>query len=318
MATEDFVSVTGDDWYQRRRKDAEGEFFLKIAEQGHRKGAGTNTRQGIYAFTADGEVLWAKNTGQDPHYTKTELKHALAQFQRLPAARRTPGAVTVPTHGPLDPNYTRTPPVGGLILKVNTRILDKKDSNYTKGSCDRVGGAMSARDYLWLTKPEMQSLAPPSTEEGFTYDVSKKIAQRIARFHLVDNTRGEPLPWDAKDVRKCRMTLTATGGNAEFIELRLDGEALMASDADPAKAVNGYEVRLLGKLRYVLAKQTFDQFEVVAVGDHWGDGPFTQGARPGRNPLGVSFGLVTGDNPADRVPPQAARNQDDYFDKASK
>ena len=318
MATEDFVPVSGDDWYQRRRKDAEGRFFMQIAEQGHRKGAGNDTRQGIYVFTADGEVLWAKNTGHDAAYTKGELKRALAQYQRLPAARRAAGAVTVPVHGPLDTNYTRTPPTGGLILKVNTRILDKKDGAYTKGSCDRVGGAMSARDYLWLTKPEVQSLAPPNTEEGFTYDVPKKLADRIARFNLVDNTRGEPLPWGQQDVRKCRMTLTAVGGNAEYIELRLDGEAVMASDADPVKAETGYDVRLLGKLRYVLAKQTFDQFEVAAVGDHWGDGPFTKGARPGRHPLGVTFGLVTGDNPADRVPPQAARNQDDYFGKASK
>ena len=38
LATEDFVPVTGDDWYQRRRQDAEGEFFRKVADQGPRKG----------------------------------------------------------------------------------------------------------------------------------------------------------------------------------------------------------------------------------------------------------------------------------------
>ena len=34
LAAEDFVPVTADDWYQRRRQDAEGEFFRKVADQG--------------------------------------------------------------------------------------------------------------------------------------------------------------------------------------------------------------------------------------------------------------------------------------------
>ena len=36
MATENFIAVTGDDWYQRRREDAEGEFFRKISDQAGR------------------------------------------------------------------------------------------------------------------------------------------------------------------------------------------------------------------------------------------------------------------------------------------
>src|SRR6478672_1245892 len=61
MATEDFVPVTADDWYQRRRQDAEGEFFRKVADQGPRKGEGGSTRQGIYCLTAAGQLLNYKN-----------------------------------------------------------------------------------------------------------------------------------------------------------------------------------------------------------------------------------------------------------------
>ena len=32
LATEEFIPVAGDDWYQRRREDAEGEFFKKVAD----------------------------------------------------------------------------------------------------------------------------------------------------------------------------------------------------------------------------------------------------------------------------------------------
>ena len=95
MAREDFVAVTADDWYQRRRRDAEGEFFRKVAGQGPRKGEGGSTRQGIYVLTADGELLSYKNAGQLAEVTREELRRGLDKFRKLPAARREPGAVEV-------------------------------------------------------------------------------------------------------------------------------------------------------------------------------------------------------------------------------
>ena len=56
MAREDFVPVAADDWYERRRNDAEGDFFRRVADQGPRKGEGGSTRQGIYCLTADGKL----------------------------------------------------------------------------------------------------------------------------------------------------------------------------------------------------------------------------------------------------------------------
>ena len=52
---------------------------------------------------------------------------------------------------------------------------------------------------------------------------------------------------------------------------------------------------------------------LVALGDHWGEGQYTRGARPGRQPLGVAFELTKGEAPADRVPPQGARMAQTYF-----
>jgi hypothetical protein len=315
MATEDFVPVAGDDWYQRRRQDAEGEFFRKMASQGPRKGEGGSTRQGIYVLTADGELLSWKNAGQLADVTRDELKRTLDRFKKLPANRREPGAVEVGEPGKLDPMYTRTPPAGGLIVRVHTRILDRSGDEYCKGTCKTTGGDASARDFLWLTKDEVATFAPAKAEAGFTYDLPKPVADRILRFHLVDNTRGEPPFWDRKHVRKSKLTLTVVQATAEAIDLRLDGEALLATDADPDKADRGYDVRLRGELRYLPGKQTIDRLEVAAVGDHWGEGRYTRGARAGRTELGVAFGPVVGEKPADRVPPQGAREVTRYFGK---
>ncbi|HYN63725.1 MAG TPA: hypothetical protein VES36_03895, partial [Candidatus Limnocylindrales bacterium] len=57
MAGDDYVAVACDDWYQRRRRDAEGEFFTSVTNQGPRKGERGDTRQGIYLLTAGGKLL---------------------------------------------------------------------------------------------------------------------------------------------------------------------------------------------------------------------------------------------------------------------
>src|SRR5580658_1934618 len=108
MAKEDFVPVAGDDWYQRRRQDAEGEFFRGVTE----KGQGTSSRQGIYVFTADGRQLGGRNH-QDPDVMREVLKNALAEWRKLPPKLRQPGAIKVPELTKVDANYDRKPPKGG-------------------------------------------------------------------------------------------------------------------------------------------------------------------------------------------------------------
>jgi len=88
---------------------------------------------------------------------------------------------------------------------------------------------------------------------------------------------------------------------------------LLATDALPAKAKRGYEVRLLGYLDYNPQKKAIRRFDIVALGDHWGEGIYTRGARPGRTPLGIAFELARGDTPADQVPPQGAREWQAYI-----
>jgi len=123
MATRDYVPVTGDDWYQRRRDDEEGRFLRRLGEQAGRTGDGT--RQGIYCCTADGEVLEFKNAGQAPAVMRDSLRRGLDAWRRLPSDRRRPGAVTVPGLDQADPRYTRTPPPGGPALPLRRRTWDR-------------------------------------------------------------------------------------------------------------------------------------------------------------------------------------------------
>jgi hypothetical protein len=74
-----FIPVAIDQAYQRRQKDAEGEFYRKIAGQSPRNNFKATT-QGLYAADASGTLLgYTNNRGADR--PKRMLKKALADFQ---------------------------------------------------------------------------------------------------------------------------------------------------------------------------------------------------------------------------------------------
>jgi hypothetical protein len=314
LGREEYISVAADDWYQRRRQDAEGKFFVAVANQGPQKGQGGATRQGIYCLTAGGKLLAFKNAGQNPDVMREVLQQGLAKWRKLPESERAPGAFKVPEHGKADQDYVRTPPAGGLILSVYARALDQPaPARFSDAVCKLGSGDEASRDHLWLTATEWKSLLPANAKKGGRFPMPPRVAERILRFHLIDNTRGEPPMWRRDQIRSSDLTFTVEQATPAGLLLRLEGSVLLATDADPAKAARGYDARLLGYLRYDTNNQAIDRFDIVAVGDHWGEGTYTRGARPGRKPFGVAFELARGDSPADRIAPQAAREIGEYF-----
>ena len=318
MATDEYIPVAADDWYQRRRQDAEGEFFRHVADQGPRKGAGGSTRQGIYCLTASGKLLAYKNA-QDPDVMREVLEQGLAAWQSLnPAERKPRKSEAAPSDKAQDARYTRTLPEGGLIANVFTRAVERDDQGELT-ACEKdagiPGSKAAARDHLWLTATDQQSLveAAQAASRGNAFPLPEPITRRIARFHLIDNTRGEPPLWSPEEVRAANLTLTVKEATADAIHLVLSGDVLLATDAEIEKADRGYDVRLLGHVTIDLARQAVTRFDLVAIGEHWGEGPYTGGARPGRTPLAVAFDLSDGTKPGDNVPPAGIRDRWDYL-----
>lgn len=311
-----FVVAAADDWYQRRQDDPVGEFFRSVANQGPRKGQGGSTRQGRYAFTASGKLL-GYNNNRDPQRILRMLRESLEEFRQLPAEERAPEAVEVPALSTedLDDRYARTPPENGAIIKVHASVLQKdKDGNYVAcgepGENDetyRHNGFGSATDHLWMTKEEVDSLfaAARSGAEGDA--LPKSLAMRIARFHLVDNTRGEPPHWRRDEVRKLAIRVAPVNDGSN--RAQLTGEFHFETKDG--------ERGFVGQIEGVASRDEsgkLEQFRVLALGEHWGEGPYTPNARPGKNPLAVAFKLGDPNNPEDRVPPQAIRSRDSYYE----
>ena len=116
LAAEAFVPVAENCSPLQRQDDAKGRFFRQVAEQGHYAGrtVPSATRQGQYAFTADGRLLASINT-RDAAPLRAMLTRALDRWHALaaPAAAPASDAPASPAPGasgpPPLPNLSRRP-----------------------------------------------------------------------------------------------------------------------------------------------------------------------------------------------------------------
>lgn len=272
-----FVPVAIDQAYQRRQRDTEGDFYRQIAGQGPLKDF-QGTTQGFYIATAGGDLL-LYNNNRDPAKLRRLMKEKLAEFRTSPAARRQVEAIPAEK---VDPRYNVEPPAGGLVVRVRAKVLGGYEP--TTDRWRTIFQESVSRDNLWITADEHEALV-----RG---DVPVSLQRRLARFHLVDNTRGEPPMWSEDEIRSLRIHLD---------DGRLTGRVHLETD----RGDRGYEAELLGHLETKDGRVV--RLDLVALGKFWGEGPFTRGAPKGKFPLAISFSLADGADVADQIPPQGAR-----------
>lgn len=272
-----FIPVAIDQAYERRQKDAEGEFYRSIASQGPRKNF-QGTTQGFYVATPAGELL-LYNNNRDPEKVLRLTKKAYVTFAASKSAKRATKPIA---SGKVDARYNPVPPEGGLVVRVRAKVL----GGYVATS-DRWRKAMQtalSRDNLWITQKEHAALVAGELPE--------KLMRRLTRFHLVDNTRGEPPMWQDKEVRKIEF---------ERDGKRIRGSVLLRTE----DGKRGYVASMLGFVE--VEKDVVTRFDLVVNGEFWGEGRYTRNAPAGRFPFAVSLTLADGSDVADAIPPQASR-----------
>ena len=267
-----FIPVAIDQAYQRRQKDNEGKFYQKIANQGPRK-VGRGTTQGLYTADASGRFL-GFNNNRTPTRVLGMMRAALQKHRPVKAAAIAKGTP--------DARYNPKPPKGGLVVRVTSKVLggyEEPDNEFR-----RIYQTSLGRDNLWIRADEHAALAKGQLPQS--------LLKRIARFHLVDNTRGEPPMWEPNEIQKLEGILR-NGQLRATVHLRT------------AKGDRGYEAELLGRIETKAGKVT--RLDVVAKGEFWGEGTYTRRAPKGRFPLAIAFTLADGKDAADTIPPQGSR-----------
>jgi hypothetical protein len=294
LLKEKFIPVAANDWYQRRRQDAEGEFFRSVANQGPRKGQGGSTRQGHYVFTAGGKLL-GYNNNRGPEKRLKMMADALKKWDQLPTSDK---KVKVPAFTKPDPKFHRTLPEGGTIIKVYSRALEDNQGKLT-AMAQQQTGSMAAVDHLWMRKNEVAQLHKLIKDGGGA--LPARLAYRLTRNHLVDSTRGEPPRWKRDEIKTHNLSIDKTGSISGIIHLQ-------TKDSQ-----RGFKGKGRGKIQFD-AQGNLKRFELLVTGQHWGEGRYTKGARPGKTPLGFVFQLSDGKKAQDTIPPQGMGWERGYWE----
>ncbi len=274
MLKNEFVPVAFDQWYTRSQDDAEGDFYRMIASQGPRDDM-ENTTQGFYVTDASGKLFGYNNNrhGEPVEKIMRQMLEDFDNHQETPLLEA----------GEVDPQYARLIPEGALVVRVNAKVLggyEETDDQYLK-----IFQSAISRDNLWILADEKAELL-----EG---RMPETLARRIARFTLIDSTRGEPLMWTNDETNTLSIEIAGEGIITGYVEMiSEDGE-------------RGYRTWLRGVIQ--IDGDMVQRFDLVARGVAWGDGPYTPNAPEGEFPLAVAFRLADGTDVADSVAPQGSK-----------
>ncbi len=268
-----FIPVAFDQWYHRQQRDEEGEFYRKIARQGPRDLNATT--QGFYVADANG-YLFGYNNNRSPDRILKIMKNALESFE--------PKASKPVSSTKRDKKFVREIPTGAVVIRVNAKVLGGYDP--TDNQWQKIFQKAISRDNLWILKSELAEMAKGSIPDSLT--------KRIARFHLVDNTRGEPDMWSSNDIRQSKLTLKSDGSVVGSFRLK------------SGNGRRGFDCSIRGNIRFGKDAE-LTTFDLVAHGQHWGAGRYTPNAPKGKFPLAVAFRLADGSDVADQVPPQGTK-----------
>jgi len=291
-----FIPVTTDINKTIHRRDDVGDFFRKIAEQGHYAGRTkpTTTRQGLYVSMADGQLLASINsTGADE--VLKMMKHAVTKFEKIKKDEQPEISDTFES----DKKFTATVPPGGMILRVTCRDLPREsDADHETWRHNF--------DNLWLTAEEVNSFVAPREEDdvkiGHEYEIPSAIISRIARFHFLDHVRGEAPGWQPKSVKIANATAKVVGVATDEIQIELTGRVKCVQDPD--KEVNAYtgfvidsesgiDLRLSARMTWNVDRAAFTRFDWVAYGDRWGTATYNfRHNDMEANPIGFTLNLL--------------------------
>ncbi|MBT3270512.1 hypothetical protein HN371_25435 [Candidatus Poribacteria bacterium] len=304
-----FVAVTDNCSYTQRQDDAKGEFFRHIAEQGHYAGRTnpTATRQGLYACTADGDLLASVNTTNADRLLSV-LEEALAAWDaRERVDTDAPGAYAA------DPRYARTFPEGGLILRETMRDLPR--------SGDPEASTWQHNfDYMWLTADEAEGLIPLDTAVGSQFEAPPAVVTRLARFHMVDHVRGEAPSWRAEDVEDARLMLRVESAEGARVSMSVAGHVrVRRGPTEEENPFSGFRVDtergvdVDGVVEVNPGARVVTELRVVATGVRWGATTYNGRSKDlGPAPIGFAFELIP-DTPENRTPPKFVPGS--YFSK---
>ena len=278
-------------------------FFRVMATDGKRPEPNPNrTLQGIYCFAPSGRRL-GSILSNDPAAVAAMIERSTAVWEELPDAERYPSeSHSADLAGRV--RYEWSYPEDGLVLRVTSRDLPREE-----GEARRRWN----HDHAWFRKSEVLSMLPGSRTVGARHRIPSALGERLARFHFVDNMRGQTIAFDESDVREVDWTSEIVGVSDGELRVRFEGRTLAegtrgwrrygGSPRQERVEPRGVGTHFRGYATFDLERERFTDFDLLALGARWGAAGFNGRSRDlAPSPFGMVLQLAP-DRPSDRVPP---------------
>lgn len=263
-----------------------------MADKGH-YGGGQGTRQGIYVCSSSGDFLSSINS-LNPDAVITTLETALRKWKQLPETVRRRGSAANPM--PAHRWETGYPDHGLVLVSVNRDLVAEQ------GDVRRTGDRWN-RDHVWFSAKESRSWVPADPIPGTVHQLPAPLVRRLARFHFVDNVRGQTLPFAVEEVCGSEIQTEVLERRGQLVRFRISGATMAVAEGPwlmgdndwkpPREFPRSMAAQLLGYASYDLGRGAFTAFEMIARGsrarlhaEQWSQ----QGAARGNHRLRVHAG----------------------------
>ena len=261
------------------------------------------TSQGCYVVGWDGVGYAFDNYNRDAGRLNVLLDRGLAQFRQHP-----PQPVTIPADF-AQASAPHTPPSGASVVRVFTRIrlLPAGQS----GQFTFVG-----REHMWIYPDEVRALLAASENNTGPFAMPRTLVARLVLFHIVDNTRGQVVPWRPQDVSKAAFTARS---------LRTaNGRRTFSFSGDFAKrgATNfftdrGHEGHIEGEFDVEIATQKITRFRAYAEAQSWAEAPTERPGNPPRGRYPLVIGMIEANDALAQCAPPEPSEAGDYYARPS-
>ena len=256
-------------WRLQRVQDLDATFFQEMANKGHYQTAG-QTRQGIYVCSPNGKLLSSINSLNADDVLKS-IMNGLEKWNGLSASER-----QLPSDQTLKPlhRWENSYPDQGLVLTSANADLFTDPPLQTNRS-DR-----SNMDHVWFSKSEARQWLPDDPKEGDVYDLPDHLAKRLFCFHLVDNVRGQTLPFASQEIKKSNLQIEVQERHQSNVRIKIRGHSKSVAKGEWLLGKNDWtptypldhsiKTEMLGKATFDLSLNRFMEFEMVAIGKRYG------------------------------------------------
>src|SRR5262245_32834191 len=226
----------------------------------HYGGQPDSTRQGIYVCAPSGKFLSSINSN-DPDRVLETMRAGLRAWENLADDERwlTAESAIKPRH-----RWEDSFPTGGLIVNVISRDLPAQCDPHAP--CEVKWN----QDYVWYSKEEARQWLSDDPQPGDVHPLPDDLVARLARFHFVDNVKGQTGRFSRSGVKGSQISTAVVKRTGSTVELEISGLTTGASGEGWWQSSNGVVTRVLGHATFDLDRGAFAEFEMVALGRRWG------------------------------------------------